>query len=85
MAKEILTIENGIKYAMLLFTMAGFYYKQTSDIRDLTTQKHYEVEHLQYQVTELKDCCNNKRSENRIVFNEHAAILPNGIEIENEK
>lgn len=85
MAKEILTIENGIKYAMLLFTMAGFYYKQTSDIRDLTTQKHYEIEHVQYQLNELKDCCNGHRNEKRIVLNERMAILPNGIEIENEK
>lgn len=85
MANEILTIENGIKYAMLLLTMSGFYYKQVSDIRDITTQKHYEIEHLQYQVTELKDCCNDKRNERRIVFNDHAAILPNGIEIETER
>jgi hypothetical protein len=85
MAKEILTIENGIKYAMLLFTMAGFYYKQSSDIRDLNTQKHYEIEHVQYQLNELKDCCNGKRNEKRIVFNDQKAILPNGIEIENER
>lgn len=85
MAKEILTIENGIKYAMLLLTMSGFYYKQVSDIRDITTQKHYEIEHLQYQVTELKDCCNNKRNERRIVFNDHVAIVPNGIELQDER
>lgn len=46
MAKEILTLENGIKYAMLLFTLAGFYYKQSSDIRELGTEKKYEIEHL---------------------------------------
>lgn len=85
MAKEILTIENGIKYAMLLFTMAGFYYKQVSDIRDITTQKHYEIEHLQYQVTELKECCNGKRSERRILLNDRVAIVPNVVEIETEK
>jgi len=85
MAKEILTLENGIKYAMLVVTLCGFYYKQVSDIRDITTQKHYEIEHLQYQVTELKDCCNGKRNEHRIVFNDRVAIVPNGIEIETEK
>lgn len=85
MAKEILTVENGIKYAMLLFTLAGFYYKQSSDIRDLTTQKHYEIEHLQYQLTELKDCCNSRGNEKQIVLSDHKAILPNGIEIETER
>lgn len=85
MAKEILTIENGIKYAMLLFTMAGFYYKQSSDIRELGTEKKYEIEHLQYQLTELKDCCNGRNS-NRMVYNSHReAIVPNGIEIETER
>lgn len=84
MAKEILTIENGIKYAMLLLTMSGFYYKQVSDIRDITTQKHYEIEHLQYQVTELKDCCNSKHNERRIVFNDRSAIVPNEIEFKND-
>jgi len=84
MAKEILTIENGIKYAMLLFTLSGFYYKQSSDIRELGTEKRYEIEHLQYQLTELKDCCNDKH--NKIVMNvRREAILPNGIEFETEK
>ena len=85
MAKEILTIENGIKYAMLLFTMAGFYYKQSSDIRELGTEKKYEIEHLQYQLTELKECCNNRNNERKIVFNEHKAIVPNSIELETER
>lgn len=84
MAKEILTVENGIKYAMLLFTLAGFYYKQSSDIRELGTEKKYEIEHLQYQLTELKDCCNGRSNERRIVFNDQKAILPNGIELETE-
>lgn len=84
MAKEILTLENGIKYAMLLFTLAGFYYKQSSDIRELGTEKKYEIEHLQYQLTELKDCCNDKRS--KVVMNtRHEAIVPNGIELETER
>jgi hypothetical protein len=85
MAKEILTIENGIKYAMLLFTMAGFYYKQSSDIRELGTEKKYEIEHLQYQLTELKECCNNRNNERKIVFNDHKAIVPNSIELETER
>lgn len=83
MAKtEILTLDNGIKYAMLLFTLAGFDYKQSSDIRELATEKKYEIEHLQYQLTELKDCCNGRRNENKIVLNHHQAILPNDIKFE---
>jgi hypothetical protein len=52
-------------------------------MRDLSTQKHYEIEHLQYQITELKECCNNKRSDNeqRFAF-KHEAVLPSSIEFE---
>lgn len=85
MAKEILTIENGIKLGGLIIAFVLQYAAIKSDIRDLNTEKKYQIEHLQYQVTELKDCCNNKRSERRIVFNDRAAILPHGIEIENER
>jgi len=85
MAKEILTLENGIKLGGLIIAFVLQYAAIKSDIRDLNTQKHYEVEHLQYQVTELKDCCNGRKRDNQIVFNDRAAILPHGIEIENEK
>lgn len=82
MAKEILTLENGIKYAVLLCTLSGFYYKQSSDIRELGTEKKYEIEHLQYQVTELKDCCNGKRRNERLAYTHiNEAILPNDIEV----
>jgi hypothetical protein len=57
MAKEVLTFENLIKYAVLLCTLTGFYYKQSSDIRDLGTEKKFQIEYLQYQITELKNCC----------------------------
>jgi hypothetical protein len=85
MAKEILTIENGIKLGGLIIAFILQYAAIKSDIRDMKTEKHFEIEHLQYQISELKDCCNNKRSERRIVFNDRAAILPNGIEIETER
>ena len=85
MAKEILTLENGIKLGGLIIAFVLQYAAIKSDIRDLNTEKKYQIEHLQYQVTELKDCCNNKRSERRIVFNDHVAIVPNGIEIETER
>lgn len=85
MAKELLTLENGIKLCGLIIAFILQYAAIKSDIRDMKTEKHFEIEHLQYQVTELKDCCNNKRSERRIVFNDRAAILPHGIEIETER
>ena len=85
MAKELLTLENGIKLSGLIIAFILQYAAIKSDIRDLNTQKHYEVEHLQYQITELKDCCNGHRNEKRIVFNDHVAIVPNGIEIETER
>jgi len=85
MAKEILTLENGIKLGGLIIAFVLQYAAIKSDIRDMKTEKRFEIEHLQYQVTELKDCCNDRKKENRIVFNDRAAILPNGIEIETER
>jgi len=85
MAKEVLTFENLIKYVVLLCTLTGFYYKQASDIRDLSTEKKYQIEHLQYQLTELKDCCNkNGNDRRRISYNDRNAIIPNSIEIQDE-
>ncbi len=86
MAKEVLTFENLIKYAVLLCTLTGFYYKQASDIRDLNTEKKFQIEHLQYQLTELKECCNKNRTgnERQISYNSRSAIIPNTIEIQDE-
>ena len=85
MPKELLTLENGIKLSGLIIAFVLQYAAIKSDIRDLNTEKKFEIEHLQYQVTELKDCCNGRKRENRIVFNDHVAIVPNGIEIETER
>jgi len=84
MAKETLTLENGIKLGTLIIAFVLQYAAIKSDIRDMKTEKHFEIEHLQYQLTELKDCCNDKH--NKIVMNvKREAILPNGIEIETER
>lgn len=41
----------------------------------------YEIKHLQYQLTELQECCNGKRNnQKQLVFNNREAILPNGID-----
>ena len=85
MAKELLTLENSIKLGGLVIAFVLQYAAIKSDIRDMKTEKRYEIEHLQYQVTELKDCCNDSKRENRIVLNDHVAIVPNGIEIETER
>lgn len=82
---NLATLENGIKLGGLIIAFVLQYAAIKSDLRDLNTQKHYEIEHLQYQLTELKDCCNGKNKENMIVLNDHVAIVPNGIEIENER
>ena len=84
MSKELLTIENGVKLGGLVIAFVLQYAAIKSDIRDVKTEKRFEIEHLQYQLTELKDCCNDRKRENWIVFIEHKAILPNGIEIESE-
>lgn len=86
MTKEVLTFENLIKYAVLLCTLTGFYYKQASDIRDLNTEKKFQIEHLQYQLTELKKCCdrNGQGRGSQISYNNRIAIIPNSIEIQDE-
>jgi hypothetical protein len=83
MAKtELLTMDNYIKFSGFIAGICSLYFAIKSDIRELATEKRYEIEHLQYQVTELKDCCNNKHNEKRLVFNERVAIMPNDIKIE---
>lgn len=87
MAKEILTIENGIKLCGLLIAITIQYAAIKSDIRDLNTEKKFQIEHLQYQLTELKDCCNGKENgtESRLSYNDRSAIIPNSIELQDEK
>lgn len=83
--KELASLENKIKLVTFAVGLLSTYFAIKSDIRELYTEKRYEVEHLQYQVTELKDCCNGRKRDNQIVFNDHVAIVPNGIEIETER
>jgi hypothetical protein len=84
MAKEVLTFENLIKYAVLLCTLTGFYYKQSSDIRDLGTEKKFQIEYLQYQITELKNCCGKNGTDRHLSYNNRSAIIPNSIEFQDE-
>jgi hypothetical protein len=84
--KELLSVENGAKLLTLIVGGCSLYFAIKSDIRDLTTSKHFENEHLQYQINELKYCCGaKKRKENdEYVFNQRA-ITPNKIELEDER
>jgi len=79
----MLSYENKIKFATHICLLSGLYFAIKSDIRELATEKKYEVEHLQYQITELKWCCENGKK-SRIVFNEPKAIMPNQVEIKYE-
>ena len=83
--KELASLENKVKFVTLIGGFMSLYFAIKSDIRDMKTEKRFEIEHLQYQVTELKDCCNGRKRDNQIVFNDHVAIVPNGIEIETER
>ncbi len=83
-AKEMLTLENSVKLAVLL----GFFYNITtgidsikSDILLIKQGNIYEVQQLQYQITELKGCCDNRKTK-QIVMNTHEAIMPSEIEYE---
>jgi hypothetical protein len=81
--KPLLNLENVVKLSTLIVVVLTNYFATKSDIRDLTTEKKFQIEHLQYQITQLKDCCNNKQNK-QVVFNQAQAILPNGINLENE-
>lgn len=82
--KELGTLENKIKLATFAAGLMSMYFAIKSDIRELYTEKRYEVEHLQYQIEEIKaDCCDEKSKEkNKIVYKEQAAVLPNETKIE---
>ena len=82
--KPLLNLENVVKLGTLIVVVLTNYFATKSDIRDLTTEKKFQIEHLQYQITQLNDCCNNKQNK-QIVFNQSQAILPNGINLENEQ
>ena len=61
---QLATLENGVKFGTLMISVLSLYFAIKSDIRELYTEKHYEIEHLQYQIEEIKaDCCGEKSKE----------------------
>jgi hypothetical protein len=61
----MLNTENAIKLGTFLCGLCTMYYAIKSDIRELNTEKHYEIEHLQYQINEIKtNCCNETKKNN---------------------
>lgn len=82
--KELSTLENKIKLITFAAGLMSMYFAIKSDIRELYTEKRYEVEHLQYQIEEIKqDCCDEKSKEkSKIVYKEQAAVIPNETKIE---
>ena len=58
----MLNTENAIKLVTFAAGLSGMYYAIKSDIRELNTEKHFEIEHLQYQINEIKEnCCDDTR------------------------
>lgn len=83
--KQLASLENKIKLATFAVGLLSTYFAIKSDIRELYTEKHYEVEHLQYQINEIKeDCCDEKSKQNQITLKQHEAILPNETKLEME-
>jgi len=83
--KELSTLENKVKLLTFTAGLMANYFLIKSDIRELYTEKRYEVEHLQYQIEELKsDCLGEKSNENKIVYKQMEAILPSKTEIESK-
>ena len=82
--KELASLENKIKLLTFAAGLMSMYFAIKSDIRELYTEKRYEVEHLQYQIEEIKqDCCDEKSKEkSKIVYKEQAAVMPNETKIE---
>jgi hypothetical protein len=82
--KELASLENKIKLITFAAGLMSMYFAIKSDIRELYTEKRYEVEHLQYQIEEIKaDCCDEKSKEKKqITYKQHEAVLPNETKIE---
>ena len=81
--KQLASLENKIKFATFIGGLMSMYFAIKSDIRELYTEKHYEVEHLQYQINEIKaDCCNEKSKENKTVIRKYEAVLPTETKLE---
>ena len=58
----MLNTENAIKLITFVAGLSSMYYAIKSDIREINTEKHYEIEHLQYQINEIKqNCCDDTR------------------------
>jgi len=58
----MLNTENVIKLVTFVAGLSSMYYAIKSDIREINTEKHYEIEHLQYQINEIKEnCCDDTR------------------------
>jgi hypothetical protein len=81
--KELGSLENKIKLFTFVGGLIANYFLIKSDIRELYTEKHYEIEHLQYQIEEIKqDCCDEKSKSKKIVYKEQMAVIPNETKIE---
>ena len=74
----MLNTENAIKLVTFAAGLSGMYYAIKSDIRELNTEKHYEIEHLQYQINEIKiNCCNETKRDNlTIELRQPEAVKP---------
>ena len=58
----MLNTENAIKLVTFVAGLSSMYYAIKSDIREINTEKHYEIEHLQYQINEIKqNCCDDAK------------------------
>ena len=58
----MLNTENAIKLVTFVAGLSSMYYAIKSDIREINTEKHFEIEHLQYQINEIKEnCCDDTR------------------------
>ena len=58
----MLNTENVIKLVTFVAGLSSMYYAIKSDIREINTEKHFEIEHLQYQINEIKqNCCDDTR------------------------
>lgn len=74
----MLNTENVIKLVTFAAGLSGMYYAIKSDIRELNTEKHFEIEHLQYQINEIKNnCCDDTKQKSIILdIQQPSAIKP---------
>lgn len=84
--KSSITIVKVVGVITILGSLLGAFNwlsEMRTDLALIKQKIFYNNEINEVRISALEDCCNEKRNK-QIVFNQSQAILPNGINLENE-